>query len=114
MDEAERCHLIGYISQGRLLAHGPVEEVVRAAGISAWRITGPSVGRLTQRIKGLAGVEMAALFGAELHVSGVDASLIEKSLEGLKGEQGLKIERVPPSLEDVFIHTMDVAQQERQ
>jgi len=114
MDEAERCHLIGYISQGRLLAHGTVEEVVRAAGISAWRIMGPSVGRLTDRIKKLPGVEMAALFGSELHVSGVDADRIEKSLGEVKGEPGLKIERVPPSLEDVFIHTMDVAQQERQ
>ncbi len=114
MDEAERCHLIGYISQGRLLAHGTVEEVVRAAGISAWRISGPSVGRLTDWIKKLPGVEMAALFGAELHVSGADAATIERSLEGLRGEQGLKIEQVPPSLEDVFIHTMDVAQQERQ
>ena len=114
MDEAERCHLIGYISQGRLLAHGTVDEVVRAAGISAWRITGPAVGRLTERIKNLPGVEMAALFGSELHVSGVDAALIEKSLEQVKNEEGLKIERVPPTLEDVFIHTMDVAQQDRQ
>jgi ABC-2 type transport system ATP-binding protein len=72
------------------------------------------VGPLTERIKKLPGVEMAALFGAELHVSGVDAAKIEKSLEALEDEQGLKIERVPPSLEDVFIHTMDVAQQERQ
>jgi ABC-2 type transport system ATP-binding protein len=113
-DEAERCHLIGYISQGRLLAHGTVAEVVRSAGISAWRITGPALGALTERIKRLPGVQMAALFGAELHVSGVDAALIETSLEGLKTEQGLKIERVSPSLEDVFIHTMDVAHQELQ
>jgi ABC-2 type transport system ATP-binding protein len=114
MDEAERCHLIGYISQGRLLAHGTVDEVVHAAGISAWRITGPSVGRVKDRVKKLPGVEMAALFGAELHVSGIDAAKIEQSLEQVKGEAGLRIERVAPSLEDVFIHTMDVAQQERQ
>jgi len=114
MDEAERCHLIGYISQGRLLAHGTVAEVVRSAGIAAWRITGPAAGALRERITRLPGVEMAALFGSELHVSGVDAALIERSLEGLRTEQGLQMERVSPSLEDVFIHTMDVAQQERQ
>jgi ABC-2 type transport system ATP-binding protein len=114
MDEAERCHLIGYISQGRLLAHGTVEEVVRGAGISAWRITGPAVEALMARVRTLPGIEMAALFGAELHVSGVDVALIERSLEGIKGEAGLEIARVPPSLEDVFIHTMDVASQERQ
>src|ERR1700676_91972 len=50
MDEAERCHLIGYISQGRLLVHGTVEEVVRSAGIYAWRVTGPGIGRLMTRI----------------------------------------------------------------
>ena len=114
MDEAERCHLIGYISQGRLLAHGTVAEVVRSAGIAAWRITGPAASALRERITRLPGVEMAALFGSELHVSGVDAALIERSLEGLRTEQGLQMERVSPSLEDVFIHTMDVAQQERQ
>src|SRR5690348_6634981 len=80
MDEAERCHLIGYISQGRLLAHGTVAEVVRSAGIAAWRITGPAAGALRERITRLPGVEMAALFGSELHVSGVDAALIERSL----------------------------------
>jgi ABC-2 type transport system ATP-binding protein len=112
MDEAERCQLIGYISQGRLLAHGTVAEVVRAAGISAWRITGTGVDRLMPRIKALPGVETAALFGAELHVSGIDAALIEKSLAGIEGEAGLEIARVPPSLEDVFIHTMDVASSE--
>ena len=109
MDEAERCHLIGYIAQGRLLVHGSVQEVVRSAGISAWRITGPRIGAELPRIKGLPGVEMAALFGAELHVSGEDPALIEKSLESVKGEDGLRVERVEPTLEDVFIHTMTVA-----
>jgi ABC-2 type transport system ATP-binding protein len=112
MDEAERCQLIGYISQGRLLAHGTVAEVVRAAGIAAWRVRGSAVDRLITKIKTLPGVETAALFGAELHVSGVDAALIEKSLAGLKGEAGVEVERVQPSLEDVFIHTMDVASAE--
>ncbi|HKF71411.1 MAG TPA: ABC transporter ATP-binding protein, partial [Stellaceae bacterium] len=97
---------------GRLLAHGTVAEVVHAAGIAAWRIRGVAVDRLMPRVKALPGVETAALFGAELHVSGVDAALIEKSLAGIEGEAGVEIERVQPSLEDVFIHTMDVANAE--
>jgi len=83
--------------------------VVRSAGISAWRITGPRIGAELPRIKSLPGVEMAALFGAELHVSGEDPALIEKSLGSLKSEDGLRVERVEPTLEDVFIHTMTVA-----
>jgi ABC-2 type transport system ATP-binding protein len=109
MDEAERCHQIGYISQGRLLVHGSVEAVVRSAGISAWRITGRDIGEHLARIKALPGVEMAALFGSELHVSGEDPTLIEKSLESVKDEDGIHVERVSPTLEDVFIHTMTVA-----
>jgi ABC-2 type transport system ATP-binding protein len=109
MDEAERCHQIGYISQGRLLVHGSVEAVVRSAGISAWRITGRDIGEHLARIKALPGVEMAALFGSELHVSGEDPTLIEKSLASVKGQDGIHVERVSPTLEDVFIHTMTVA-----
>jgi ABC-2 type transport system ATP-binding protein len=109
MDEAERCHQIGYISRGQLLVHGSVEEVVASAGIAAWRIAGPGLARLTPRIKTLPGVEMTALFGAVLHITGADAALIERSLEPLGNEQDIRIERTEPTLEDVFIHTMDMA-----
>jgi ABC-2 type transport system ATP-binding protein len=110
MDEAERCHQIGYLSQGRLLIHGSVEEVIRSARIAAWRVVGPGLGRLVPRIKALPGVEMAALFGAELHVTGADAELIGRSLDAVRSDDGVRIERVDPTLEDVFIHTMEIAQ----
>jgi ABC-2 type transport system ATP-binding protein len=114
MDEAERCHQIGYLLQGRLLVHGSVEDVVHAAGIAAWRITGREIGKHLGRIKALPGVEMAALFGAELHVSGEDPALIEKSLSSINGEDGLEVARVSPTLEDVFIHTMTVSVPEQE
>ncbi|TKB35337.1 MAG: ABC transporter ATP-binding protein, partial [Mesorhizobium sp.] len=34
MDEAERCHRISYISYGKMLATGTVEDVVRNAGLT--------------------------------------------------------------------------------
>ena len=107
MDEAERCHQIGYLSFGRLLVHGAVEEVVRSAGIAAWSVTGAGVERLIGRIKALPGVEMAALFGAELHVTGSDVEQVERSLETLRHEAGIRIARIDPTLEDVFVHTMN-------
>ena len=110
MDEAERCHQIGYISQGRLLVHGSVDQVVLAAGIAAWRVSGPALAQFVGRIKALPGVEMATLFGAALRLTGVDPDLIEHSLAALRGTDGLVIERVEPNLEDVFIHTMTLAE----
>jgi ABC-2 type transport system ATP-binding protein len=106
MDEAERCHQIGYIFQGRLLLHGSVEEVVRAAGLHAWRVTGPNLDRLVPRIKALPGVEMAAVFGTELHVAGADATLVERGLDAVKAEGGIEVEGTAATLEDVFIRTM--------
>ena len=109
MDEAERCHQIGYISQGRLLVHGSVDQVVGTAGIAAWRISGPAAAQMAHQIKTLPGVEMATLFGAALRLTGVDPALVERSLDDFRATDGLVIERVDPNLEDVFIHTMTLA-----
>jgi len=110
MDEAERCHQIGYIMQGRLLIHGAVDQVIREAEIAAWQMRGSNVDEVTAlaaRVRTLPGVEMSAVFGAELRIAGSDAALIERSLAGLAGS---RFQRVDPTLEDVFIHTMNTAE----
>jgi ABC-2 type transport system ATP-binding protein len=108
MDEAERCHQIGYIYHGHLLTHGTVDDVVRAANVTAWRVIAPST-EAAARIRDLPGVEMAASFGDELHVMGSDAKLIEGGLSALLAQGGPRFERTKASLEDAFIHTMDGA-----
>jgi len=107
MDEAERCHQIGYLSFGRLMIHGAVDDVLHAAGIAAWRITGEGVESMAPRIRNLPGIETATMFGAELRVIGPDAGRIEESLEELRRDGHVRIERVAPTLEDVFVHTMN-------
>jgi len=107
MDEAERCHQIGYLSFGRLLIHGAVDDVLQAAGISAWRITGDDVESLAPQVRALPGVETTTMFGADLRVIGADAERIEQSLDQLRRDGHVRIERVTPTLEDVFVHTMN-------
>jgi ABC-2 type transport system ATP-binding protein len=106
MDEAERCHQIGYIFNGRLMVHGPTDEVVRQADIATWRLTGDRPEAMLARVRALPGVDTATFFGTELHVTGADAGRVETGLRALGAEAGLKIERVAPTLEDVFVHTM--------
>src|SRR4029453_13695181 len=41
MDEAERCQRLAYISKGKLLAHGTVDEVIAQVGLTTWSVSGP-------------------------------------------------------------------------
>jgi ABC-2 type transport system ATP-binding protein len=109
MDEAERCHEIAYLAYGKLLARGTVAEVIAGSALSTWEITGGDLNGLANELERLPGVEMAAPFGASLHVSGSDAEALERSLAPYGARPGLTLERSEPSLEDVFIHLMATA-----
>ncbi len=109
MDEAERCHEIAYLAYGRLLARGTVDQVIAQSGLSTWEIGGSDLAGLAAELARLPGVEMAAPFGASLHVSGSDAARLEHSLAPYGERSGLVLRRSEPSLEDVFIHLMATA-----
>ena len=48
MDEAERCHRLAYILEGKLLAHGTAAEVVAQARLTTWSVSGPNLARLAE------------------------------------------------------------------
>src|SRR5882724_984480 len=51
MDEASRCHRLGYIAYGNLLAHGSVEEVVQVGGLTTWEVSGENLATLADKIR---------------------------------------------------------------
>ena len=51
MDEAERCHRLAYISYGKLLADGTVEEVIAQVGLTTWSVTGPDLPQLAEQLR---------------------------------------------------------------
>jgi ABC-2 type transport system ATP-binding protein len=106
MDEAERCHRLAYLAYGDLLAQGTAEEVVAAAGLSTWSVSGRRMHELAARLKGLPGVEQVVPFGNILHVSGHDAALLEQSLRPLQTGSAYRWERIETNLEEVFISLM--------
>lgn len=111
MDEAERCHRIGYITYGRMLATGTVEEVVRGSGLVTYVVHGALKPEQMRALSAADGVEQVAPFGATLHVVGTDRGKLEAALEPLKREAGIKVEPGETSLEDVFIKFMTGAQE---
>ncbi len=106
MDEAERCHALAYISEGRLLAHGTAAEVIARAGLATWAVEGERLLEIAGELKALPGVLMVVPFGNALHVSGTDAGRVSAALASFGARPGLRVRRVEPGLEDVFIHLM--------
>jgi ABC-2 type transport system ATP-binding protein len=105
MDEAERCHLLAYILEGKLLTHGTPEEVVERARLTTWSVSGPRLLELAEQLRRRPGVQQAVAFGAALHVSGDDAAALEAAIAPFRtGEYRWR--QIGAGLEDVFIHLM--------
>ena len=104
MDEAERCDRIVYILNGKLIARGHVGEVIAQSGLITFVLRGENVRHLGERLRREPGVEYVAFFGAVLHVSGHDRQVLERALAKIHGADGIEIDEMPPSLEDVFIN----------
>ena len=110
MDEAERCHRLAFISNGRLLTHGTVDEVVHESQLITWEVSGPDLTSLAAQLRARPGVTQAVAFGNKLHVSGDDAALLERNLAPFRTPP-YEWRRVEAGLEDVFIHLMERSQE---
>jgi ABC-2 type transport system ATP-binding protein len=108
MDEAERCHRLAYIFNGKLLVRGTVAEVVRGAGLTTWTVGGENLLALAEQLRSKPGVEQTVAFGNELHVSGTDPAALAAAIQPFRTDQ-YRWREIGPGLEDVFIHLMDTA-----
>ncbi|MEI6279946.1 MAG: ABC transporter ATP-binding protein [Verrucomicrobiae bacterium] len=106
MDEAERCHRIGYLAYGHILATGTVPEVIAQSGLHTWSVAGPDLPRVAARLEGRPGVEQVVPFGTTLHISGTDPARLEEDIRPERAP-GFSWQKIPSSLEDVFIHLME-------
>ena len=88
MDEAERCHRISYISYGKMLATGTVDEVVENAGLTTFVVRARGSTRWRHALEGRPGVDQVAPFGATLHVVGSDRKMLEAALADVEKAAG--------------------------
>lgn len=124
MDEAERCHQLAYISEGRLLASGTVAELIAHAALvtCAVAVDNPAhdaahdsssdalqLSALAHRLRALPALRSVASFGATLHVSASSQAALDAALARVAGH-GFHITAIAPSLEDVFIVLMQDSQ----
>lgn len=106
MDEAERCHRLGYIAYGRLLATGTPDELIAASGLTTWVLAGDGAGELGPGLEAHPGVVLVTRFGNALHVSGSDQDLLRHAVQPYLQQPRIRASLGAPALEDVFIHLM--------
>lgn len=112
MDEAERCHDIGYILYGELIARGTAAEIIGRSHLVTFNAEGPDIEQTARELEGKPGVLSASAFGAALHVSGTDRAALEAAIAPWR-RAPYRWEEVEPSLEDVFIQLMGRAPDDR-
>jgi ABC-2 type transport system ATP-binding protein len=105
MDEAERCQRLAYISKGKLLAHGTVDEVIAQVGLTTWSVSGPDLARLVEQLRGQPGIQAVA-FGNALHVSSTDAAAVERVIAPFR-HPPYDWRQIPSGLEEAFISLME-------
>jgi ABC-2 type transport system ATP-binding protein len=106
MDEAERCHRLAYISFGKLLADGSVDDVIAQVGLTTWSVSGPDLPDLAEQLRALPGVQQAVAFGNALHVSSDDAAELTAAIAPFR-HPPYDWREIPSGLEDAFISLME-------
>lgn len=69
-DEAERCHHLVRMSNGRLLSCGPAQAIVHSLGLTTFAIRGPDLLKLKGQFSNIKEVEQTVILSNTLYVTG--------------------------------------------
>jgi ABC-2 type transport system ATP-binding protein len=111
MDEADYCDRLGLIYRGRIIAEGTPNELKQT--YMQRGVVEIDVDQLVAAMEVLDehGIDVA-IFGSALHATVENAPLFIPDLKTLLEEEGIRvkrIEKIVPSLEDVFVTLIEVS-----
>ena len=111
MDEAEYCDRLALIYRGELIAQGTPESLKREAmKDDVLEVLCDRPADALEAVRNLAGIHEASLFGNSLYLVTPDAdrAMVEVNRQLTDGGYHVsQIERIPPSLEDVFVSLIE-------
>jgi len=118
MDEAEYCDRIGLIYRGELIALGtPHHLKTEVMQEEILEVACPHPEDRMADVEGLPGVRDVALFGKGLHVVVEDGEAAAESVRNRLEQQAagqVRVERIVPSLEDVFVSLIEARDRAQQ
>ena len=106
MDEAERCHSLAIMCEGRIAAAGSPDALIASIDARVFTVAGQSLPALQSQLQSLAWIRGVAQLGSQLHVltapdyQNADAELanIARNLD-----KHAEVRRSAANLEDVFV-----------
>jgi ABC-2 type transport system ATP-binding protein len=111
MDEAEYCDRLALIYRGKIIALGtPTELKLKTLPQGVMEVECDPLLPALDLLKKESWVSEAAVFGDSLHVIGKEGSKIEREISLLFQKNGIvlkRMERIRPSLEDVFVSLIE-------
>jgi ABC-2 type transport system ATP-binding protein len=120
MDEAEHCHRLAFIQDGRIIAYGAPEQIKQdtiQGSVFEVGVADPALALAVLRTAKEAGrvdILEVELYGSLLHVFSNGNARTEKQIKTELKRNNIKIdylEEIDPSLEDVFISCMQQSKQ---
>jgi len=107
MDEAEQCHRIGMIFNGRLAAVDTPTLLKERIPGKVYELEAENTIKATEILRRTSGIAEVSPFGRRLHILTEAEAPTQKQICQLLTKAGISIaslERVPPRLEDVFLY----------
>jgi ABC-2 type transport system ATP-binding protein len=109
LDEAERCHRLALLHQGRLLICDRPDSLRSRMTRAVLSVVSPEAGRVKQILAGVEGLSDAIVVGDSVHLFVDDAWLSQSKIRPLLDTAGIQyaaIERISPTIEDFFVDTL--------
>jgi ABC-2 type transport system ATP-binding protein len=106
LDEAERCHRVALMHEGRLLRTGTPAEVRESLGLVRLEVRAPDLRAAERALAGRSGVTDVQRFGDRLDVMVPDAAAGERAVRAELDAAGQAVESVragAPTLENAFV-----------
>ncbi len=103
IDEAERCHRVIYVSDGKVVTRGTADEIVAEAALSTWIVRGKALDALARTLEDRPEVRQVARFGQSLHVLSADGAKLDALAQEMSANPAHDWQRADTSLEDVLI-----------
>ncbi|KAB8140233.1 ABC transporter ATP-binding protein [Chloroflexia bacterium SDU3-3] len=106
MDEADRCHVVGFMRDGKMMASGRPRELQRLVPGAVLEVSAAPLRQAEQALRRMAGVRDVQVLGDRIHLL-ADAAPDQAALAQQLGAAGATLHsarQVVPTMENVFMY----------